>query len=68
MVREGGRIKWKGREINLTTALWGQQIGLKPVGEGRWAVYFESLEMGVFDERKGRIEAAKRLLFNPPTA
>ena len=68
MVREGGRIKWKGREINLTVALWGQQIGLKPVGDGRWAVYFESLELGVFDERKGRLEAAKRLSFNPPSA
>ena len=68
LVRQGGRIKWKCREINLTTALWGQQVGFKPVGDGRWAVYFESLELGVFDERKGRIEAAKRLKFNQPSA
>jgi len=68
LVRQGGRIKWKCREINLTTALWGQQVGFKPVGDGRWAVYFESLELGIFDERKGRIVAAKRLKFNQPSA
>jgi len=68
LVRQGGRIKWKCKEINLTTALWGQQVGLKPVGDGRWSVYFESLELGVFDERKGRIEPAKRLSFEPRSA
>jgi len=55
-VRKGGQIKWKGRDVSVGAALWGQEIGLKPAGEGLWAVYFESLELGIFDERTGRIE------------
>ena len=60
-VRKRGQIKWKGKDIRLTETLRGQQIGLKPVGEGQWAVYFEYLELGLFDERKGRVLPAKRL-------
>ena len=56
VVRKGGQIKWKGRYISVGKALWGQQIGLQPAGEALWAVYFENLELGVFDERLGRIE------------
>jgi len=68
VVREAGQIKWKGKNVSLTQALWGEQVGLKPVGDGRWVVYFESLELGEFDERTGRIKAVKRLTFNPQTA
>jgi putative transposase len=56
VVRKGGQIKWKGRDISLGGALWGQQIGLQPIGEARWALYFENLELGIFDERLGRVE------------
>jgi transposase InsO family protein len=56
VVRKGGQMKWKGRDISLGGALWGQEVGLKPVAEGLWAVYFESLELGMFHEQLGRIQ------------
>ena len=55
MVRKGGQMKWKNQDIRLTETLWGQQIGLKTVTEGQWAVYFKHLELGLFDERLGRV-------------
>lgn len=64
MVRQHGQIKWKGRLINVARALRGKEIGLRAVADGKWAVYFESLELGVFDERTGRIKGAKRLNSN----
>lgn len=64
IVRKGGQMKWGGRDIRLTSALWGQEVGLKPMGDGLWGVYFEGLELGSFDERKGRIKAAKLLSNN----
>ena len=67
MVRKGGQMKWKNQDIRLTETLWGQQIGLKPVTEGQWAVYFEHLELGLFDERLGRVLPAKRLEQKPAT-
>jgi len=64
-VRKGGQIKWKGQDVPLNRALWGQEIGLKPTGEGLWEVYFETLDLGVFDERTGRVQPAKRLKLGP---
>jgi hypothetical protein len=63
-VRKWGQIKWKGRDIRLTAALCGQEVGLQPVDDGQWAVYFETLKLGIFDERAGRIRPAKRLVNN----
>lgn len=61
MVRKGGQIKWRGKDVRLTQALWGQEVGLRPVEEGCWEVYFEHLSLGVFDERKGRLVPSKCL-------
>jgi len=54
-VRQNGQIKWAGGRLYLSQALAGQQIGLQPVGEAQWAVYFESLLLGTIDDRKGRV-------------
>lgn len=61
MVRISGQMKWKGKEIVVTKALAGHEIGLEPVGDGQWAVHFENTRLGIFDERKGRIKPAKTL-------
>jgi putative transposase len=61
-VHGSGQIKWKGREIRLTGALYGWEVGLKPVADDQWAVYFEGLELGVLDGRTCRLKAAKRLV------
>ncbi len=66
-VRKAGQMKWKGEDILVSSTLRGQEIGLKPVGEAQWAVYFETLELGLFDERLGRVLPAKRLRRKPPT-
>ena len=66
-VRPGGRMKWQGQEINVTRALKGERIGLEPKADGVWAVWFEHLELGLLDERKGRIVRHKRLEQNTAT-
>jgi hypothetical protein len=66
-VRHNGEIKWQGECIYLSESLVGQQIGLEPVGEGRWAVHFETLRLGVLDERKKRlVEKCTRLPASEP--
>jgi putative transposase len=60
-VRPSGQIKWKGRNLQISQALIGQEVGFKPVDEGQWAVYFEGLELGSYDERKHRLIPAPRL-------
>ncbi len=68
MVRKAGQMKWKGEDILVSSTLRGQEIGLKPVGEAKWAVYFETLELGLFEERLGRVLPAKRLRRKPATS
>ncbi len=65
-VRPGGRIRWQGQEFNITRAICGREIGLQPVEQGRWAIHFESLELGVLDQRQGRVEPAKTLQWRDP--
>lgn len=60
-VRTGGRMKWKGKEVNVCLALKGLAIGLQPVSDGRWAVWYEHLELGTFDERKMQIRGHRKL-------
>jgi len=59
-VHQGGRIKWNGREVNVTRGLECQPVGLLPVDEGVWDVYYGPVRIGVFDERRLRI--------HPPSA
>jgi hypothetical protein len=61
VVRKSGQMRWRGRDIRLCEALWGQEVGFKAVAEGEWEVYFEDLKLGMFDEKAGRIKSVRRL-------
>jgi len=72
-VRACGKFSWKGENIMLTKPLVGQRIGLEPLADGVWRVYFAHHELGIFDERKGRVRPAKKdreqaAPMNSPTA
>ena len=60
-VRKEGQIKWKDKDIRISGALKGLEVGLRPVAEAKWAVYFEHVELGIFDERKGRVTGVRLL-------
>lgn len=64
-VRGGGQIKWHGRDLSVSHALVGERIGLEPIADGVWKVWFESLELGLFEERRHRIVRHQKL---PPPA
>lgn len=61
-VRHNGEIRWQGGHIYLSQALAGQEVGLEAVGEGQWAVHFETLRLATFDERKKRLIKCTRLV------
>ena len=60
-VNKHGMIKYRGELIRITQALWNQDVGLKPVGERLWAIYFERLQVGLYDERAGKVRPIPRL-------
>lgn len=54
-VKASGQIKWRGHDVRVTDALIGEEIGLAPVDEGRWNLYFATHLLATFDERKMKV-------------
>lgn len=54
-VKCGGYMKWHGQMVYVTKYLLGEYIGLRPLENDRWELYFCQLPLGIFDERLGRI-------------
>lgn len=51
-VRLGGSIKWRGQSLFVSKALTGELIGLEPLVDGLWRLWFDFYEFGELDERK----------------
>jgi putative transposase len=51
-VSDGGQMRWFGSKVFVGRALMGEPLGLQPLEEGRWKVWFSFVELGVFDEKK----------------
>jgi transposase InsO family protein len=64
-VKPSGQMKWHGRVINISRALIGERIGLKPQADGIWEVFFSTMSLGVFDERKTRLQAHRKYSNQP---
>ena len=55
----GGQMRWKCGYVFVGRALRGERIGLEPIEEGRWRVWFSFYELGELDETR-LIIGAKR--------
>jgi putative transposase len=54
-VAEDGQIRWKVAKVFLSKSLSGQTVGLQPLDDRFWRVKFGLLELGVLDQKSGRI-------------
>ena len=48
-VQDKGRVSFRGREVRVSRAFIGQPVGLRPVGDGVWAVYYCHQKIGQVD-------------------
>jgi transposase InsO family protein len=55
-----GQFFWQGHDLFLGKALAGERIGLKPVDDRYWCVYFATLPIAYLDAAKLRIRALSR--------
>jgi putative transposase len=51
-----GRLCFKGRKVNLSHALAGQNVGVTQVGDRLWLVTFMQYDLGYFDDETCRLE------------
>jgi len=54
-VRHNGEIKWPGTTIYIHQALAGEPVGLAATDDGRFAVRYGPLELGLIDHRGDRL-------------
>jgi len=54
-VKSHGHFRWKKHDIFLTEVLWGEPIGLLPVDEQNFRVYFAHLPLALFNHRLLRV-------------
>lgn len=53
--RHNGQIKWQGQLLYVSHVLAKEPIGLKPIDEARWEIYFGFYLLGIYDERQKKI-------------
>jgi putative transposase len=54
-VRCSGQIWWKGKELFVSETLAGEPIGLEPIDENLFTVYYGPIELARLDEKKGKL-------------
>jgi hypothetical protein len=56
LVSRNGGIRWNSRWVNVSHVLGGEHVGLEPVDDGLWDVYFGPLRLGRLHEKELTIE------------
>ena len=59
-MQRSGYVYWRGQEVFVSEVLWGERVGFEAVEDGVYQVWFGTLALGRFDERRGRIEPMPR--------
>jgi putative transposase len=55
LVHRRGCIHFRGRHVTFSEALGGLEVGIEPVGESRWRVWFCDFVVGGLELKNGRI-------------
>jgi transposase InsO family protein len=54
-VKSHGHFRWKKKDIFLTEVLWGEPIGLMPLGDGLFNIYFADRPLVGFDSKRDKL-------------
>lgn len=54
-VSPGGQMRWHNQSVFLAHALEGESVGIEPVDERHWRIWFSFYELGVLDPSTARI-------------
>jgi len=66
LVQGSGCIHLHGQHVNFSQALGEMEVGIEPVGENRWQVWFCDLVVGGLESKNGRIRRCPAAE-NPPS-
>ena len=55
-----GQMQWKHQDVFVTEVLWGERIGLLPLDDRSYTIYFAQVPIGVFDSKDLRVRSLKK--------
>ena len=55
-VRRRGHFRWKHRDVFLSEVLWGERVGLLPVDERWFTIYFAPYPIARFDSQELKVK------------
>jgi len=53
-IKSQGCFRWKKHDVFLSEVLWGETVGLLPVDDGCYTVYFAHMPLALFDAGTGK--------------
>ena len=53
-VKHQGQFRWKKQDVFLSEVLWGERVGLLPVDDRWYTVYFSHIPIARFDSQQLR--------------
>ena len=65
-ISSAGNMRWANRHVFVGHVLGGERIGLEPVADGVWKLWFRDYELGHFDERTAKARSVRTLPFRRP--
>lgn len=54
-IKRNGDMRWKSKEIYLSSVLIGESVGLEEIGDETFLIYFGHLPIAIFQEKKWSI-------------
>ncbi len=51
--RSQGKMQWKKHEVFVSQVLWGERVGLLPIDDRCYKVYFAQIPLALFDSDHG---------------
>jgi putative transposase len=59
-VKSQGQFRWKKQDVFLSEVLWGEPVGLLPVDDRWYTIYFAQFPLARFDSRQLRVLPLKK--------
>lgn len=59
-VKSQGQFRWKKQDVFLSEVLWGEPVGLLPVDDRWYTIYFAQFPIARFDSRQLRVLPIKK--------
>jgi putative transposase len=60
-IRSHGHFRWNKHDVFLSEVLWGEPVGLLPVDEDLYTVYFAHVPLACFDSRRLKVVPLGRM-------